>query len=562
MLNFRPLFSVIRLQPSVLRLYYHTLKHLKPVQIYSRLWFRLYRPRPDTRPAPSRRMVKQTPASFCLKKPSMLGPREFIFLNQRAKIAQNTDWDSPELSRLWRYNLHYFDDLSASDADERVRWHRELIQSWTQENQPGQGTGWEPYPASLRMVNWIKWLLQGYKPEPGMLDNLAVQARWLKKRLEYHLLGNHLLTNAKALVFAGLFFQGQEADKFYAKGMYILDKELKEQILEDGGHFERSPMYHLIVLEDLLDLINLHYTYGESFPSEWHEFAVRMLEWSRVMRHPDGEIPFFNDAAFGIAQKPREIDEYAQRLEVPVPAGPGPGVRHLQESGYVRLEKGEAVLLADVGPVGPDYLPGHAHADTLSFELSINGRRVVVNSGTSEYGAGPERQWQRSTAAHSTVVVDGQDSSEVWGGFRVARRARIIETLSGEEGGCCWASAEHNGYQRLEGNVLHSRKWELEQGNLKIVDELKGAGRHEVDIIFHLAPGLKPSLSQGRILVQDEQDQKVVLGIDYSYDRMEANMSKNFYYPEFGRSVPSWKIRLHAVCDMPFLHISELKLKG
>ncbi|MEN9780004.1 MAG: hypothetical protein RL014_1152 [Pseudomonadota bacterium] len=92
------------------------------------------------------------------------------------------------------------------------------------------------------------------------------------------------------------------------------------------------------------------------------------------------------------------------------------------DSGYVRLDNGPAVALLDVAPVGPDYLPGHAHADTLSFELSVGAQRVLVNSGTSCYGSSAERLRQRGTAAHNTVVVNGQDSSEVWGGFRVARR--------------------------------------------------------------------------------------------------------------------------------------------
>ena len=82
------------------------------------------------------------------------------------------------------------------------------------------------------------------------------------------------------------------------------------------------------------------------------------------------------------------------------------------------------LLVCDVAPIGPDHLPAHAHADTLSFELSFKGRRVFVNSGTSEYGLSAERQRQRGTAAHNTLVLDEENSSEVWAGFRVARRAR------------------------------------------------------------------------------------------------------------------------------------------
>ena len=139
----------------------------------------------------------------------------------------------------------------------------------------------------------------------------------------------------------------------------------------------------------------------------------------------------------------------------------------LRDSGYVRLAAGPAVALLDVAPLGPDYLPGHAHADTLSFELSLFGQRVIVNGGTSRYGSGPERLAERGTAAHSTVQIDGADSSEVWGGFRVARRARprdvrvhpgldpLPPVLSPAAAGACAGvlevSAAHDGYCRLPG---------------------------------------------------------------------------------------------------------------
>ena len=108
---------------------------------------------------------------------------------------------------------------------------------------------------------------------------------------------------------------------------------------------------------------------------------------------------------------------------------------------------------ADVGEIGPDYRPGHAHADTLCFELSVFGQRLVVNSGTSEYGLGAERLRQRGTAAHSTVQIDGADSSEVWSGFRVARRARpLCRTLDELDGAVILAGGHFVGLD--EGEIL------------------------------------------------------------------------------------------------------------
>src|SRR5450759_4718040 len=296
------------------------------------------------------------------------------------------------------------------------------------ENPPGQGNGWEPYPTSLRIVNWVKWSLDGDTHSPEVVHSLAVQARWLRKRLEIHLLGNHLWANAKALVFAGAYFEGVEAASWRDTGLRLLRRELAEQVLPDGGHFERSPMYHAIVLGDVLDLLQL----AKRCPGccavgdveSWRSAAMRMRRWLRVMTHPDGGIAFFNDSALGIAPDFTALAAYADALGLPPDAVPLAGIEALPDSGYVRLQMGPAVLIADVGEIGPAYLPGHAHADTLSFELSLHGRRVLVNGGTSTYESGDERLRQRGTAAHNTVVVDGQDSSEVWGSFRVARRAR------------------------------------------------------------------------------------------------------------------------------------------
>ncbi len=148
--------------------------------------------------------------------------------------------------------------------------------------------------------------------------SLAVQVRYLRKPLEYHLLGNHLFANAKALTFAGLFFSGAEAEEWLAKGLILLQREIAEQILPDGGHFERSPMYHSIILEDILDLINLATVYPNRIPvtqiQTWRQTAQNMLAWLSTMIHPDGGIALFNDAALGIASTPAEINAYAERL--------------------------------------------------------------------------------------------------------------------------------------------------------------------------------------------------------------------------------------------------------
>jgi uncharacterized heparinase superfamily protein len=485
---------------------YHTLRHLRPVQIYGRLWFRLYRPRPGAVGLPTLLLPTGLWTTAARREASMISRDRFRFLGEDGAVETRADWNRPDRNKLWLYNLHYFDDLSAEGAERRTDWHRGLIRRWVAENPPFFGNGWEPYPTSLRIVNWLKWGLAGNALEPEWGASLALQARYLRRRLEHHLLGNHLFANAKALCFAGLCFEGAEADAWLAAGLRVLERELPEQVPKDGGHFERSPMYHSIILEDLLDLLNLARTRGRPpagaggaegldlrltrAASAWRETVQRMRRWLALMCHPDGEIALFNDAAFGIAPSPAELEAYAQRLglgEMPVEPRV---VEHLADSGYVRLQLGPAFAILDVGAIGPDYLPGHAHADTLSFELSVHGRRLVVDSGTSCYGSSAERLRQRGTAAHNTLAVDGASSSEVWSGFRVARRAYPFDLGIGETAEGLRVTCAHDGYRRLPGSPVHRRTWILNPDRLSIRDRVDGRFGRAVTRL-HLHPAVR-----------------------------------------------------------------------
>ena len=593
----------------------------------------------------------------------MAGPETFRFLNETHRVVGPAGWNDPGRDKLWLYNLHYFDDLNATGAAARAAWHRALMVRWVAENPPGTGNGWEPYPTSLRIVNWIKWALAGKALPPECVQSLAVQTRWLRRRLEHHLLGNHLFANAKALVFAGAFFVGPdvhgaagapeampragqaaptarqtaarpqaratkpavgpvgEPHGWLALGQRLLVRELREQVLPDGGHFERSPMYHAILLGDALDLINLALAYPDALAPELvalcRDKALAMLRWLAVMCHPDGEISFFNDAAIGIAPTLMDLVDYGYRLRIPAidhrpepaetmrrhagwdrllaaradggsgplhPVGRDAGIQAedgspgaepvwLRESGYIRLAAGPAVALLDVAPVGPDYLPGHAHADTLSFELSVFGQRVIVNAGISRYGSGPERLAERGTAAHSTVQIDGADSSEVWGAFRVARRARVFGvSLKRDRARSCGESfdltlvddperslacsgaelrgtpltmlqqvvAAHDGYRRLPGRPVHRRTWGLTAERCYVIDEIEG-GYGEAVARFHLHPEIGIDMERSNVKGQSAGRFHLAGGRAIAWRAVGGAVSimPDQWHPEFGLSHPS-----------------------
>ncbi|MCU7960458.1 MAG: heparinase II/III family protein [gamma proteobacterium symbiont of Bathyaustriella thionipta] len=479
-------------------LLFHTLRYLRPIQIFARLWFKLYRPTIRPHVTPQLRTIASTWLAAVSYEPAMRDAQAFVFLNQTGSLQNAASWNDSGKEKLWLYNLHYFDDLNARDAAQRSEWHRALIQRWIAQNPPVAGNGWEPYPLSLRIVNWIKWALAGHSMQAEWLDSLALQVRFLRKRLEYHLLGNHLLANAKALIFAGLYFRGEEADAWLHKGLQILQQQKTEQILPDGGHFELSPMYHAIILADFLDLLNLQQCYAASAEElqSLREPVKRMCYWLKCMCHPYGEVGFFNDTTLGIAASAKELQTYAARLGLTGITEPAAGLTHLADSGYIRVQQGEALALLDVGRIGPDYLPGHAHADSLCFELSLFQQPVLVNAGISCYGNSAERLAQRGTAAHNTLLIDERNSSEVWSGFRVARRAYPLDLAIEEQASGLRVSCAHDGYQRLPGKPLHRRSWTFFQSGLEVRDRVEG-GLHKAVVWYHWHPDIRLQYATG-----------------------------------------------------------------
>jgi uncharacterized heparinase superfamily protein len=532
-------------------LYWNTLRFIRFKQVFGR-FKKNFTPKPKIR-----RNIKvqksvisghwQKPASRDIR---MVSENHFRFLNESYAINSPEDWNNSSLKKLWLFNLHYFDDLTSFDAFSRKKLHHNLIQRWIDENIMGVGTGWESYPTSLRIVNWIKWALAGNELESEWLISLRIQTEWLSKNLETHLLGNHLFANAKALVYSSLFLEESIKDNFYDKGINIINRELNEQVLHDGGNFELSTMYHIIFLEDLIDLVNIHRAYNKNLPDTLKKKIIKMIEWMDLMSHPDGKISFFNDASFGITPSIVEIKEYAKRLNLQskVNLESDFSFFDLPNSGYSRVQSEAAVAIIDRGAIGPKYLPAHAHADTLSFELSLFGQRVVVNSGTSTYEDSVERHNQRSTLSHSTISIDNQNSSEVWSSFRVARRANIFNRKQTVKKDQICLSASHDGYKRLIGKPLHKREWLFKNQSLIVTDIINGNGIHSILSVIPIHPDIEIIKKLSDSVILNVNNHKVIL--EFKGNGV-LSIEESDYHPEFGLSNENKQLHYYLVSELP-----------
>lgn len=489
-----------------------------------------------------------TPGLIGWKSPIVLPPSlsdsgEFAFQGEAGQIDEAGIWNDSQHSKLWLYNLHYFDELNRIDADSRCELLNRYILNWIENNPPYTGNGWEPYPLSLRLVNWVKWFSRHGADKQG-LASLVIQADALTRKIEYHILGNHLFANGKALVFVGVYFSENQGVNWLKKGLQILDREIKEQFLTDGGHFELSPMYHATLLWDICDLVHLADQSNNrellSRKASWHAVIARGLAWISSMVHPDGEIAFFNDAAFGIAPTLTNLFDYAQKLGLSLSHRQSlevdlSKVDLLKDSGYCVVNlanNGKAIL--DVAKIGPDYQPGHAHADTLSFELSLYGTRFLVNSGTSQYGENLTRQFQRSTKAHNTVNIDNKNSSEMWAGFRVAKRAYPRDLSIHTHAQKVYVECAHDGFMRLPGRNLHRRAWIFSTNSMIIRDIITGR-YSDAEARFYFHPDVRViKKNDATVVCYMLNGQEILVSLEGAES---VCVEPSNWYPYFGVSI-------------------------
>ncbi|HEX3083080.1 MAG TPA: alginate lyase family protein [Pyrinomonadaceae bacterium] len=460
---------------------------------------------------------------------------KFCFLHTDVSFGDEIRWHDPELSQLWRYHLHYFDyvrDLliwaASGEADVAYPVFRRFALSWIHANRTLSGDGWHPYTISLRVVNWLhalsffsKQLAVDEVTADLILSSLYGQVQVLYSNLEFDVRGNHLMENLRALIWAGVAFEGPEPQSWFEQGMRLLEAEVAEQILGDGGHFERAPGYHLVVFKDLLE-IALLLKRNTNDVSSWLDAAVRrMTDYLWKILPPNGDIPLLKDSTWGQESPAQELltasavffDEPAYKhsdrfglynlllfgvqgfkkfMSWPIDNSPRGSVALSASGHYVirHQENGDHMIL-DAGKTCPDYLPAHAHADSLTYELTIGGQRIMVDSGVYEYQSGPWRDYFRSTRAHNTVEVAAENQSEMWGSFRVGQRARPGPVVWQVGDDYVAVQGEHDGYRRLSIPVIHQRTviYGAERFWL-VVDQLWGNGRTTANDYVHLHPHL------------------------------------------------------------------------
>ena len=456
--------------------FYNTLRYLKPIQVFYQVWYRLLKKLKNQ----SGMLIKAPTSTYLevefipINPKTYLKNNSFCFLNIPHTFSNQIEWNISKYGKLWTYNLSYFEflnqpSISREDGMSKIKEFASGY-NWIKD-------GLDPYPSSLRIINCIKFIANHNILDKEIDDLVYSDLQRLSNNIEYHILANHLLENVFALLFGSIYFRD---DKLYRKAANLVKQQLEEQILEDGGHYELSPMYHSIILFRLLDtiqLLNNSNKVNDEIVGFIKMKASMMLSWISMIQFKNGDLPMVNDCSIGITITPDLLLNYGEKLSLlnlKIPLG---------SSGYRKNVVDKFELFLDIGNIKPSYQPGHNHSDTFNTLLYYSEKPILVDSGTSTYEDNAVRAYERSTLSHNTVSINKQNSSQIWGSFRVGNRANII--FCEEEDSKI--RAQHNGFQKYD--IVHERIWSWTKNVIIIEDYL--SKRSDAQAFFHFYPSIQ-----------------------------------------------------------------------
>jgi hypothetical protein len=517
---------------------------------------------------------------------------------------------------VWELNRHQWLVRLAQayrlTNDERyTRALLDTVSDWMRANPQGIGINWaSSLEVAFRLMAWT-WALVLFRRSPllteaafgPLVSAVRAHAGYVEKYLSHYFSPNtHLTGEALGLFYAGVVFaELPRARRWRTLGASILVAESERQVHADGVYFEQSTCYQRYTVEIYLHFLLLAARTGMPVPPEVGERVQRMVDVLLALRRPDGSMPAIGDAdggrllplatrapdddrplfstaaavfhradyawaAGGLAPETVWMlgDEGARAFDALRPAPPAAAASRLfPHGGYAVMRADWQAhahhVIVDAGPLGCPVSGGHGHADLLGVQCSAFGEPFIVDPGMSGYTADPVwREHFRSTAAHSTVTVDGQPQAATAGPFRWHHRpaARVQRWLSTDT--VDLLDGVSDAYARLADPVTHRRRVLFVKPRYwLIVDDLLGGSTHRVDVGFQLAP--LPVDADGSPWVRAHGGAGAGLLLRaFSAVPLRTDVIEGWVAPDYGRRQPAPYVRFSAEAPLPLRIVTLL----
>lgn len=435
-----------------------------------------------------------------------IGAGYFVFGGKAIDAAGRSPFGIEAESDGWVRQLASFGwlrHLRAADSADVRSQGRTLVDDFIRVHAKASShPAWEAPVVARRVLSWLSQspvVLEGADRSfyNRFLASLLRQRLLLERQVADELVGTDRLLAAIALAAVGLCFEDDVRTQ--KRGSDALAAEISRQVLPDGGHVGRNPQMLIDLLLDLLPLRQAYAARGIQAPTAVLNAIDRMIPMLRLFRHGDGNLALFNGMGATAPELVATILSYDDARAQPL--------TNARQSGYQRVEAANnTILIVDSGPAPPRNFSKRAHAGCLSFELSTGAHRLVVNCGKPESDRPEAREAARTTAAHSTLVIDDASSCRFAGGIGFAGwldgdvlsgpRDVTVERMVGEESTTLLLS--HDGYARRFG-TLHHRTLDLAADGSRLSGRdsvaatpgRRGGSNLAYAIRFHLHPSVR-----------------------------------------------------------------------
>ncbi len=487
-----------------------------------------------------------------------------------------------------------------------AREFRNQLRSWIDTNPVMGSINWvNAMEPAIRIVNWL-WACALFRDaqeftesdRKRLLASALEHCRFIVDNLELlpgNPPGNHYICNLVGLLYLGILLpEFQEAGRWLDVGLSGLLGELDKQVHPDGVDYESSTGYHRLVTELFASAFLLCRQNGVTVPKSAWERLEKMVEFTLWYTRPDGHSPLLGDADDGRLHKltPAEPDDHRHLLGMGGPLFERPdfsaaagetsheaawwfGVdganafapsataastselesRAFPDGGFYVMRKDDRYLIADCGH--PLEHSGHAHNDTLSFELAALGRSWIVDSGTYVYTA--SREWRnrfRSAQAHNTVIIDGLELNTIVPDelFDLAREALPIVHQWESTKAYDLLDAQHSGYERIATGIVHRRRiyFDKHDGYWRLEDSVTGGGIHRINAFLHFAAGLRlEHQTPSSHIVVGEGPAGLVVALESTSPTCKLSLREDWISTEYGRKSPGYVLELEMNEHLP-----------
>lgn len=378
----------------------------------------------------------------------------------------------------WLRDLHVIDTRAARNSAGA------LIETWIRWNSRWHPVSWRPDILSRRICNWLMHadFVAADRDDrfPSLfLDSLARQVRHLRRARPFLLHDLDRLVALKALLYGALCLPGGVRE--IPGLLQQIIRTCEKQFLPDGGHVRRNPEAQFEALQVLVEIRDAVRDAGLAVPDELRDLIRRVAAMAAFFRHGDGGLALFNGASEG---DPLALARLLKRAGTRAPK-----FLSARSTGFERIRADRNRLIVDCGP------PASGVAGTFAFEFSTARQRIVVNCGGANRADDSWEQFLRTTAAHSTLVVENTNSSVIRNDGTLGNGPGSVICKRSEGDGETLIEMSHDGYVRTHGLTHHRRLYMTARGTeLRGEDKLTGTGDHGFEIRFHLHPLVRASI--------------------------------------------------------------------